>query len=429
MTLNETQIIKTSNKINIIEDDLKVIRLSRDKLGQSLNDVNTSLDLHKDLIYTFINSNIDSTGLLSNSYKDNLELVIVANKQALMKFATYQQEKVENTKTLNIIMHAISNRPKEIEQSIKHYKEINACLQKKISSKMIEMERKVKDHDKLVESKDIEFIEKYIHHYPTKQNVELFNEKVQCNEILTKLMEIIKNEKLKYAENQNKIRELIVEVSKSKRKKRNNYTTIVDDSYAKAYCSTIPCGTLDNSLGEEGENEGWATDNCNNLNLTLDSNFIQFPDKIHLRTISSHGMGINCKEIPKLDFKPIKFKYKYESSGFAIKKVDEIKMKEKPDDYSKNIKSLLQNDYYDDEGINKLKLEIKESQAQIYRLKEDLLYWKDGLRINTIQTAKLDDSIDEANMKIYRLENLIIELNRASKGDGHQDLSNANENE
>lgn len=420
MTGNEIQTSKLELKISKTETDICQIRKSKEGLDQLLNDANTSLSLHKNLIMTFINNNQSAiAGEIDATIKVNLNSIRQRNHEALQIFANYQQEKVERTKTLNFIMYVNSNRKKDIEHAIKYYNQLSSCLQKKINTKMIEMEKKVKDHDKLVESKDTEFIEKYIHHYPTRNNIELFTEKVQGDEILNKLLDIMKNEKLRYSENQNRIKDLIVQVSKSKRKKRGNYTTLIEDSFTKTYCNTTPYETMENSLSDEYDDN----DNCNNLNTTLDSKFIQFPDKVHLRTISSQGMANKIKSIPKLDLKPIKFKYRYESSGFAIKQNDN-KLKKKANELldARSLKNLLQSDEYDDEGINKLKLDIKESQMHVIRLKEDLLYWKDGLRINTIQAAKLDDSIDEANMKIYRLDNLILELKHSIYQTGDQEI-------
>lgn len=252
MEITETRLKNTIKNINTLNNEIELTQKQNNTILINFQDASTSLLLNKNLILNLlkeeackvlkqtticdsihnqINQNNDKelelTDLLSElliSKTDNERL------QESMYLLFLEREKLN--KTHFKLTSTLDNRTNKDSYLLKHFSNKCKQIEANITDKKKEIENKVREHDKLISHTSIIMKKEVYLTSPTKNNLEMYIEKMQSLEFLDKINEIIKTEKNIYQEKQVKIKNLTKKIAEMKKNSNNNsyIQTIVDDS-------------------------------------------------------------------------------------------------------------------------------------------------------------------------------------------------------
>lgn len=584
----------SNSKINYLEKinnnyKNKSVKLSNDKKEQLilLLDSQTSLILHKNAILNYVKEIISkeiikelslkkiniNNNTSSNTNNNNVEKVICINNENKIDFEfdikSLNNEyintiskilinlfnvKKENDNLLeklnelfdikqncNITFYKLDNSIELKKQSLSAIINYNLQTKNNLKNKIIvkkqELEDKIREHDNYI-TNNINCVtkENYIH-YPTKFNIEIYDEKIQCLKIIEKLTIIMDNEKHYFLNNQEKIKDLTKKIDKFKRNKKINNTEIenIDEeldsplnnyidqndnnnrnnissnkisgaSYNKdcldinknSYSNKIEAmdsdnfnsnivNKIDNTLSYKHINKDNAKSNCNsdvneessfydnlsynlnnnNIDITFDENFINFPNKLkpisnyttlnnkftklnlnlnkefntnivkenNINNFKDYNTNNNMLVMPKLNFNQILDNYKKDKSVYIKenKSIKESINSKQEDDYKQILINLLKNDKTNSNNeANKINEEINDIENKLYNYNNKLLDIKNTFKSNKAKNVKLNESINNADKKLAKLKEEIINKKEnqriKSQKDNNNDLNNTIKN-
>lgn len=418
-------ILKTENDVNRNYS-------SKKKLCAGLIDTQTSLIIHKNLIINLIKECVTNKlkpfdeANPSNELADKLaDLLIIkgSNDQVVDKFIFANEDKVRLNKAYYMINYSTEMKRKKRRARFVYYSDMCKRIESKLTEKKVEVEGKVKEHDKIVASSSLVFKKESYIHFPTKHNIELYVEKTQGLEILNKLTEIMKAEKQKYNSYQDKIKQLIKRISMSSREIK---TYVDESSYSgkDKYNSGINNYTTnqvmigeaspainDHEAQEEEEFEDEA--DCN-IDISFDSANLRFPDKIKpIKLIGDSGDLTTKGEVPKLNFENIHSKYLNDQN--VIVKEDKKEGNKLIKEANEILINLLDGDKKKDVELEEYRKEIKNAEKRISDLKECISILSSAYKINKRKALRLNESTQNTNLKISKLTREIEELKQEIK--------------
>lgn len=211
-----------SKKIETISNDINIL-LSKNKeiLGQ-YNDSLTSLQLHKNLITTIIKEIVVTETKKGNNDKfaEMLSDLLISkseNDSSHELTSILFAERKENTKKLFKLQTTINLIEINEKSELSKCKEQLSLLDFEIEERKNEYDKRLKDHEKLIEKGGVYGNENYVT-FPHKHNLEIYTEKILSIDIMNKLDEMINIENKTFEKKQKSIeilRSKIIEFKKS----------------------------------------------------------------------------------------------------------------------------------------------------------------------------------------------------------------------
>ena len=442
----EEKLIKLKSKL---ESSFKTQSDSTKKIERELLDSQTSLILHKNALINLMKENVNEE-LIENQANPNIETTDILasllisskeNDKLCERLQGYFNEKEDLNKFYYNILYTIETKKTKNEYLTVTYTETNKILENTVTNKKADVENKVRDHDKYITSDSVNIRKENYVYYPTKQNLELYLEKVQGLEIMNKLTTIMDEEKSKYTKGQQQIKSLINRISTNKKVIKDNYNTIIEESNLSniintnnsnkkekndtisdnqnqlhSYASVRDSAKFSQTFLEDNIDETLSYKvNINHLGETMDSNLFQFPNKIKFNTNYNTETVCKEKDIPKLNFGNIMSKYKNDKN--VIIKVEKV---DKPDKYNEILLDLIGKDKTSNKknDVKKLKEEANELENLLEEKRDDLFKQKRILKENKSKNNKLAENITDAD---ERIQNLLFEINKIKNKQGKDD--------
>lgn len=417
-----------TKRLHKIGLDVKSSSEAKKKLNVGLLDTQTSLTLHKNLIINLIKECVAKAVIPYNEANPNTELtdnlasLLIAkssNDLFVDRFTTCLLEKLKFNKSYCKINHCIDFKSKKQKSSTIYYKDMCSRLEHKLLEKKTELENKVKEHDKYIANSTAVFKgENYIH-YPTKYNLELYTEKTQSIEIMEKLSEIMKSEKAKYNSYQDKIKGLINRISEIKKQTScKTIKTLIDESFStnkdqyNSYNNAQSQIKIDTLGTVEEEDTGQDDLDLNSkLDITFDSHYLRFPDKVkklNLEIDADKDLAIG--EIPKLNFENIHTKYKNDKNVIIKedKKANNNNLKEAND----IILNLMDDERKTDYEVEQFKKAVITAEKRVHDLKNQLNGLNSTYKLSKQKGQRMSESISNTSIKINKLMTEIEEMRK-----------------
>lgn len=479
--------INDPNKIKILKKNLVKLTsqvnslLDLNKQQKTyLQDTSTSLTLHKNIIVNMLKEQIVKEIELKQATESGTEILgellmlKSENDELVDKLYSMFIKRQDLNKFLYRLSNSIEYKTKIDNAEFISLNDLCIKIETQIIDKKREVDLKVKDHDKTISHSVIMMKHEIYLNIPTKYNMELHVEKMQSVEIMDKLTILVNSEKDNYTQKQETIKHLTDKISNLKKNHINStaYNTVVEDSYH--YQSNIPPnintgnvskgGNLSNYQSykspndkhkdflpqydsaisyknvEEIENieekkieEESVSLNFFDVNLdqTIDSQNINFPDKIRMDKLNYNSnfntlSNNNCNNlrksnlqsnlissVPGLNFGEIHQKYKYDKSVVVKEKKIEQKTKNLKSNDQKLL-SLLQNDNISkNDELTILQNQLNDQEDFITELKEKLEKEKNLFKSIKAKNTKLLESLEVPNERIKNLQQEIIEYKKS----------------
>ncbi len=429
--------LKFQNLINQAEE-------AKTKTNLKQLDSHTSLYLHKNALVNYMKEKVNKSINLDHAnpsvdITEKLSELLISSKdndKLLEKLNQLFSEKESLNRMYYNISYALESKKKSNETAIELLKEENKCIDSKITNKKNSLESLVRDHDKYITTESISIKKENYIHYPTKNNLELYMEKVHGQEIMDKLSVIMNQEKEVYIEKQGLIKLLIKKISDTKKVFNSNYNTIIEESnfsnilnsqekdkdknqqtqskymsenpsyYSHNYSSNRQSIQIDDPV----DDTKYDRINLNYLGDSMDSNLFQFPKKIKIESNYNTEKPNEDKFIPKLDFNSIHSKYKNDKN--VIIKEDKSN---KNDNYNDILLNLINKENTKDKEISLLKNEVYDFEHKINLKKNEIHKQKKILKDNKEKNNKLNENLNEAQSKIEALIEELETVNLAVK--------------
>ena len=343
-------------------------------LKNQLKDIQTSLEINKELLFKEINKHFNNSDILNNLKKENERLT--------KKFDNIYKERIDYENKYHKIKDQLDNLL--IEKN--NLYDIHSTEIFKLNNKIKEKENIIKHLNKELTNiiKDNEITKEIIIIEPNVNNLEINNELVETREILNKYTELLQREKQKNKTQEQKIsilKKRIINLKKKKKIKEKMENIELFD-----YILTITSNSSSNSESNSERNS--------NLNLSLESLVIKFPEKIKQKKYLKTEISNN--KFPKLDFSKLK-------NNFPLKQItiiDNIKETSRKNNEEYIDKLIFQLKFYKN-SCKHLKKKNKELKKIVSMLKTNYF----NLKNNVYNTNSTQETRSEKN-KMFKISSL-----------------------
>jgi hypothetical protein len=393
--LNKEMILKYIEEKNIIGKDNNLPISSSENLSSNM--------------YSITNQNFVSLNLntIKNLHEENLILIrkvedLFNTKSDLEKKNYRLQEQIEDIKKNSEDYYSRQNE--QISNLVSRISEKNKLIEN--------LKREYENH--LFNKKPDMYQDSYIVN-PTKINIEITTELLYTKELVSKLKNVLSEDKNKNEKLENEIHLLQRELD---RIKLAQGISPVKESKPEEY-----------KVEDYSESEPDESITLSKREMPMAStvtNDIYFPDRVQMKKQPIDLKKIKMMSPPKLDFNKIKSKYqpmskldlnntgdfkslKYTQTLPNFTKFLENKTVNLDQENFINLNKNTSNfeEKIQQDKIEKLRAEIKECNDEIPNLRDKLEKYAREFKENKIKSAKLKDNIKIADDKIMMLENQI----------------------
>ena len=373
--MNKKFDIETAKKLlSIYAENANYYLRENKNLKNQLKDIQTSLEINKELLFKEINKHFNNSDILNNLKKENERLT--------KKFDNIYKERIDYENKYHKIKDQLDNLL--IEKN--NLYDIHSTEIFKLNNKIKEKENIIKHLNKELTNiiKDNEITKEIIIIEPNINNLEINNELVETREILNKYTELLQREKQK-----NKIQEQKISILKKRiinLKKKKKIKEKMENIELFDYILTISSNSSSNSESNSERNS--------NLNLSLESLVIKFPEKIKQKKYLKTEISNN--KFPKLDFSKLK-------NNLPLKQItiiDNIKETSRKNNEEYIDKLIFQLKFYKN-SCNHLKKKNKELKKIVSMLKTNYF----NLKNNVYNTNSTQETRSEKN-KMFKISSL-----------------------
>lgn len=256
-----------SKKIETISNDINSLLFKNKEILGQYNDSLTSLQLHKNLITTIIKEIVVTETKKGNNDKfaEMLSELLISkseNDSSHELTSILFAERKENTKKLFKLQTTINLIENNEKSELSKCKEQLSLLDFEIEERKNEYDKRLKDHEKLIEKGGVYGNENYVT-FPHKHNLEIYTEKILSIDIMNKLDEMINIENKTFEKKQKSIeilRSKIIEFKKSSK----------SDEKSSYIIKSVDENNIDKYGFENEKNDCIA--NSNDFNTKTDEN-------------------------------------------------------------------------------------------------------------------------------------------------------------
>ena len=373
--MNKKFDMETAKKLlSIYAENANFYLRENKNLKNQLKDIQTSLEINKELLFKEINKQFNNSDILNNLKKENERLT--------KNYDNIYKERIDYENKYHKIKDQLDNLL--IEKN--NLYDIHSTEIFKLNNKIKEKENIIKHLNKELTNiiKDNEITKEIIIIEPNVNNLEINNELVETREILNKYTELLQREKQK-----NKIQEQKISILKKRiinLKKKKKIKEKMENIELFDYILTITSNSSSNSESNSERNS--------NLNLSLESPVIKFPEKIKQKKYLKTEISNN--KFPKLDFSKLK-------NNLPLKQItiiDNIKETSRKNSEEYIEKLIFQLKFYKN-SCKHLKKKNKELKKIVLMLKTNYF----NLKNNVYNTNSTQETRSEKN-KMFKISSL-----------------------